>query len=371
MTTQRRTGVLLSGYYGCGNLGDDLLLTVSVEELRPILSDARFLLRDHGVNLPQFGPDVVPTGVDAVLDDRSRSRAYRLALFIRRMSALLRQCRWLIYGGGTVFHRSGGLASLTLQWLICRLARSLGVRVAALGVGINDLSAGMGRWLLRDLIGCCDLFLVRDEAALRQCAGTKARLTGDLVFALRSLRQAKPRAPAGPSIGVGLTVSPAADRATVSALAAAVRRWRELGHRVVFLVFQRNAAMADDTTVFAAINRELSDTTVPVEIRNLAADAPSIVDAFSDIDVVCGMRFHSLVLAAMLERPFVGIAHDHKISEICRQFGMPCRDAATLDGDDLARLGEDACRMVPDTSILGRSRELAEKNFTALATVAR
>ena len=28
-----------------------------------------------------------------------------------------------------------------------------------------------------------ELFLVRDEAALNQCAGTKARLTSDLVFA--------------------------------------------------------------------------------------------------------------------------------------------------------------------------------------------
>jgi polysaccharide pyruvyl transferase WcaK-like protein len=287
------------------------------------------------------------------------------------MSGLLRQCRWLIYGGGTVFHRSGGLASLTLQWLICRLARLLGVRVAALGVGVNDLSSGTGRWLLRDIIGCCDLFLIRDEAALQQCTGTKARLTGDLVFAWRSLRPAKPRALPGPSMGIGLTVSPMANSATVSALTQAVRRWRERSHRVVFLVFQRNATMADDATVFAAINRELDGTNAPIEIRNLAADASTIINAFTDIDVICGMRFHSLVLSAMLERPFVGIAHDHKISEICRQFGMPCRNAATLDSDDLARLAEDTCRIVPDASVLSRSRELAEDNFTAFAAVAR
>ena len=49
------TGVLLSGYYGCGNLGDDLLLTVAVEELRTILPGARFLLRDHGAELAELG----------------------------------------------------------------------------------------------------------------------------------------------------------------------------------------------------------------------------------------------------------------------------------------------------------------------------
>ena len=122
---RRRNGVLLSGYYGCGNLGDDLLLTVAVEELRAILPDARFLLRDHGAALPNLGPDVIPTGVDAILGDQTRSRLYRLAGFTRHIAGLLRQCRWLIFGGGTVFHDSGGLASLALQWLICHLARAL------------------------------------------------------------------------------------------------------------------------------------------------------------------------------------------------------------------------------------------------------
>ncbi len=182
-----RTGVLLSGYYGCGNLGDDLLLTVAVEELRTILPGARFLLRDHGAALPNLGPDVTATGVDAILDDQTRSRIYRLAGFTRHIIGLLRQCRWLIFGGGTVFHDGGGAASLALQWLICHLARAFGVRIAALGVGIGDLQSATGRWLLRGIISRCELFLVRDDAALRQCRGTKARLTEDLVFAWRAL----------------------------------------------------------------------------------------------------------------------------------------------------------------------------------------
>src|SRR4029078_8865561 len=97
----RRTGVLLSGYYGCGNLGDDLLLTVAVEELRPLLPGARFLLRDHGAELPALGRDVIPTGVATILDDQTHSRLYRLTKFARCIAGLLRQCRWLIFGGGT------------------------------------------------------------------------------------------------------------------------------------------------------------------------------------------------------------------------------------------------------------------------------
>ncbi len=70
-----------------------------------------------------------------------------------------------------------------LQWMICVLARLQGVRIVALGVGVAELQSGAGRWLLRRIVGMSELFLVRDEAALNQCAGTKARLTSDLVFA--------------------------------------------------------------------------------------------------------------------------------------------------------------------------------------------
>src|SRR5262245_20925320 len=118
MAMSRRNGILLSGYYGCGNLGDDLLLTVSVEELRAILPGTQFLLRDHGGALPNLGLDVIPTGVDAILDDQTHGRLHRLANFTWRIGGLLRQCRWLIFGGGTVFHDAGGTASLALQWLI-------------------------------------------------------------------------------------------------------------------------------------------------------------------------------------------------------------------------------------------------------------
>jgi polysaccharide pyruvyl transferase WcaK-like protein len=367
---EHRTGVLLSGYYGCGNLGDDLLLTVAVEELRVILPDARFLLRDHGARLPKLGSDVIPTGIDTILDDQTHSRLYRLTRFSRRIAGLLRQCRWLIFGGGTVFHDNGGLASLALQWLLCYLARVLRVRVAALGVGVANLHTKTGRWLLHGIISRCELFLVRDDAALRQCVGTKARLTDDLVFAWRSLTQDNRRnQPPGKPASIGLTVSPLASERTASALADAVRLWQDHGHRVVFLVFQQNDIAGDDSTVFGKINNKLATPANPIETRHLTADALAIVEAFADIDVVCGMRFHSLVLAAMLERPFVGIVHDSKISEICGRFDMPCHEAATLDGTDLAQSTEGIHKKVPESRLLDQSRRLAKENFLAFASL--
>jgi polysaccharide pyruvyl transferase WcaK-like protein len=312
----------------------------------------------------------MPTGIDAILDDQTHLKLYRLINFTWHAAGLLRQCRWLIFGGGTVYHDNRGLASMALQWLLCHLATLLGVRVAALGVGVGDLRTTTGRWLLRGIIARCELFLVRDDAALRQCAGTKARLTDDLVFAWQSLTPESARKRlAGNPASIGLTVSPLANERTVTALADAVRLWQEHGHRVVLFVFQQSATIADDTKVFAAISNKLAVAPGSVETRHPAANASAIIEAFADIDIVCGMRFHSLVLAAMLERPFVGIVHDNKISEICRRFDMPCHEAATFDGADLVRSAENIHQKVPDNRLLDQSRRLAKENFLAFGTL--
>ncbi len=373
MPSDARNGVLLSGYYGCGNLGDDLLLTVTIDGLRAIMPDARFLVRDHGetASLPDLGPNVVFTGLDAVLSDQSRPRYRRLATFVRRLAALLRQCRWLVFGGGTVFHDNTGVASLAVQWLMCVVARALGVRIAALGVGVGDLRTATGRWLLRSIVAHSDLFLVRDDAALRQCAGTKARLTADLVFAWKGLTSEKAQTRShAEQLCVGLTVSPSAVGPTVAALADAIRHWQERGHRVVFLVLQQSRSMADDRTVFADLHSKIGAAAASIDVRRLTADAAVIDKAFADIDVICGMRFHGLVLAAMLGRPFVGIAHDNKISEICRRFAMPCVDLANLSGVDLARSVEDIRGRAPERQLVEESREAAQDNFRAFAALA-
>lgn len=366
-----RNGVLLSGYYGCGNLGDDLLLTVALGKLRAIMPSARFLVRDHGetASLPDLGPDVVFTGLDAVLSDQSQPRYRRLQAFVRRIATLLRQCRWLVFGGGTVFHDNTGVASLAMQWLMCVVARARGVRIAALGVGVGDLRTTAGRWLLRRIVAHSDLFLVRDDAALRQCAGTKARLTADLVFAWKGLTPDKTQANA--RIGqlcVGLTVTSSAGASTVAALADAVRHWQDRGHRVIFLVLQQSP-MADDGTVFANITGKIGAAAASIEVRRLTADAAALGNALADIDVICGMRFHGLVLAAMLGRPFVGIAHDNKISEICRRFAMPCFDASNFDGADLARGVEDTRGRTPECRLVDESRDAAQENFRAFAVL--
>lgn len=374
MISDTRRGVLLYGYFGAGNLGDDLLLAVTVGALRPILPDARFFVRDYGdaAGLSALDPSITFTGIETVLADKAGSRTVRLARYLRAYVRAFRECQWLVFAGGTLFHERGTLTSLVLQWMICVLARLQGVRIAALGVGVAELHSSMARWLLRRIVGMSELFLVRDDAALDQCAGTRARLTTDLVFAWDVLNPVP--LPGGAPSRIGLTIYPPACRNTAAknaraALTDAIRSWQAAGHTVVYLICQRAGVTTSDEEIFAQLNTELGPSARPIETRRLGTDAAAITRQLGDLSVICGMRFHALVLAAMLGRPFLGLAHDNKISEICRTFTMPCYSVDELAAEKLVAAIEAIRDRIPDSVLVQRARHLAQKNFRAFAAL--
>ena len=94
-----------------------------------------------------------------------------------------------------------------------------------------------------------------------------------------------------------------------------------------------------------------------------------IAQQLGDLTAICGMRFHALVLAAMLGRPFVGLAHDNKISEICRTFAMPCYDVDGFSAGDLVSTFNSIRHRIPDSVLVQRARQLAQENFRAFAAL--
>lgn len=362
-----RNGILLYGYYGCGNLGDDLLLSMVVQGLRPLFPGARFLVRDHGdLDGLALGGDVIFTGLETVLAGRRRGRIGRILAYFSAWWFWLGQCRWLVFGGGTLFHARGSLVSLAVQTTICLIARLRGVRIAALGVGVSDLPTPMSRRLLQAIIGLSDLFLVRDKAGLAQCRGTAADLSNDLVFAWNGVAPA-----AAAADKIALAVYPpvfageSGDR-VASELRDAIRELQRRGQLVVFTVFHRPGAAVGDPVIFARIADGLE---TPVEVRFLPLQADRLSDALADIRVMCGMRFHGLVLAAMSGRPFVGLAHDNKISDLCHRFGMPFLGLDDFQAAALVDAVIQAGHLSPDPELVRRSAEEARRNFTALAEV--
>jgi polysaccharide pyruvyl transferase WcaK-like protein len=241
--------------------------------------------------------------------------------------------------------------------------------------------------LLRFILASCSDFAVRDAASLAECRRTHARAplrqTADLAFGFAGeLRAAAANHHAvlgqvGKRPTVAITVAPGGLPASrpaddfLSEVRLAIGGLVDRGWQIVLLPFQISHVLGgapDD----AAWLLQLFDSLPPaqraaVEHRSIAANAASIASAFRGVDVLCGMRYHGHVIASMIGLPFVGLAHDRKIAEICRVFGMPLIPPGAVTGDALVGAVLDAQGRTPVPAVVDNCIVQARSNFDAFA----
>lgn len=91
-----------------------------------------------------------------------------------------------------------------------------------------------------------------------------------------------------------------------------------------------------------------------------------VTQIFGAFDVVVGMRFHSLVIAALCGIPFVGVGDDHKLRDICSAYGMPHIALSTLKAEDLVSSVNLAHGMRPNAKVTWAMSASAAANFEVL-----
>lgn len=374
--------VLLYGYYGFGNLGDDLLLRAAISGIRRHWPEARFRLRNLGpiAGIEDDGA-IMLTNIERIAASNA-PKPLRLTRYLAAIWRALAGCRWLVFGGGTLFHERPGPVSLCLIACWCALARLRGVRIVAMGVGVDQIRSLAGRALLRFILASAADFAVRDAASLAECrrihARAPLRLTADLAFgfagqlrAAAGIRQAAAR----PTLAI--TVAPGSFPATrpadefLSELRLAIGGLVNRGWQIVLLPFQISHVLGgapDDAAWLLRLFNSLPPAQrAAVEHRSIAANAASIASAFRGVDVLCGMRYHGHVIASMMGLPFVGLAHDRKIAEICRVFGMPLIPLEAATGDALVGAVLDAQGRTPVRDVVDNCIAQARSNFDAFA----
>lgn len=374
----------LFGYYGQGNVGDDLLLRAVIDGICRIEPSPRFIVRSGGADagVGRIDAPIEFVDVDAVASDQSKSKFVRLFLTLFAYAKPLRKSDWFVFGGGTLFHERASVAPITLIFLICLLARILGVRIAALGVGVAELHSTLARILLRMIVSLSDVFAVRDDAARVECskagAGSKVVVTADLVFSsARRLTKAEPRSGKSdpPSVAISIyspaLLNPADGQRICEALARALRSVLDRGWHVALLIFQHapNGKKSLDADAIALIVNAIGDHRTEKISQTIldADDTATLGKIFTGADIHCGMRFHGQVLSAIFAKPFVGISVDNKTDAICQLFNMPVLPLDLLNDLELIQSIDLAMTREIDNTVLADCEMNAEKNFVYLA----
>lgn len=294
----KKSGVLISGYYGFGNSGDDALLLSIITELKKSLSSEDITVLSSN-----------PAETERIYGVRAASRV-NLFSIIRALG----RCRLFISGGGTLIQDGTSTKSLLYYLWLIKLALMMGKKVMLYANGIGPVNKPSNRVKCTKILNKVHGITVRDkrsfeELARMQITEPEIRLAADPVFLLEprgdvsdiinsidneffciSVRKAKNMSP-----HFAKDVAAAADRICEKYSKTAL--FLPLQKSDSILCSEISALMQNKSGV---VNRKLT----PGEIMLLAEKSCMCV----------GMRLHMLIYAAAVAAPLVAIVYDPKVS---------------------------------------------------------
>lgn len=368
----------LYGYYGTNNLGDDLLLSAVIRNLKEMSADILLSVRCLEVPLHIHDAQVTFVQIEKVMTNQRLSKIRRLAKYVVGAWRSLYGCQIFVFGGGTLFHsQKNSYVNLLfiLMWVI--VARLRGARVYALGVGVATLGTWFARMIQRLIINLSEDFAVRDKSSRLNCGypralEAKVRQTSDLIFAETSYRSAgSDRQNSTRVLGVTLAASDFDLRqkkcqTTLRALAEAITCLTRDGWEVHFLSFQEpiGASELSDLALFTELRMLCPE--IPVQHKKLVPDPALIAEQYAKLSLIVGMRFHGHVLAAMQSVPFVGVSDDGKVADLCAAFNMPNFRIGGVTSEVLINAIVQTQATRPGVCVLDELASQASSNYASL-----
>ena len=173
--SKRDIDVMISGYYGFHNSGDDSILSSIISNLRNKCPNINITVLSKN---PQETAKI--HGVDAI--DRFN---------IRKIMSALRRTKLLISGGGSLLQDVTSSASLYYYLAVMRLAKFCGAKVMLYANGIGPISKKRNIRCVKNVVNKTDLVTLRERNSRAELQGildenVPVFVTADPVYALEN-----------------------------------------------------------------------------------------------------------------------------------------------------------------------------------------
>jgi polysaccharide pyruvyl transferase CsaB len=307
--------LLLAGYIGCGNLGDDAMAAGFVSALGEGYQIS-VLSGDPGATNRNMGWHALPRKDMAAVDNA------------------IKACDALVFPGGSVFQDVTSVRSVAYYARLVKQAKGAGKKVFLLGQGVGPLTRWMGKRMAAAAFNAADVVAVRDStsAVLLKELGVRrpAKITADPAFLLP-----KPELRPGESFevagmrAVGLAPRRVKGVDVVGLFGEVAKLLFAEGIMPMFIAMDRN----EDPTLIEEIASKHGGK-MP-DLKKL--DTPrQVQDRMARMDAVLALRLHAGILAATVGVPPMMVSYDPKVDAFAKQLGLG--SATKLQGANAASL---------------------------------
>ncbi|HYE09672.1 MAG TPA: polysaccharide pyruvyl transferase CsaB [Patescibacteria group bacterium] len=318
--------ILISGYYGFENSGDDAILMAILDNLRTYKKDIKVLVLSKK-------PDETKRiyGVDAA--DRFN---------FNEVIKAMKSSKLFLNGGGNLIQDESSTRSLMYYLTTIWMAKKLGLKVMLYSNGIGAIDKKVNRLITSRIINRADVITLREKISLKEIESLKVTkpqilVTADPAFTLipcsdqeaDAILEAEGIAKDKPLVGIS------------------IRKWKDFQSYV-----KQIAAAADYMVESFNIQPVLIPMHYPhdVEISNKIASmmkhkptiiknkysVPQMLGIIENMDMIIGMRLHALIYGASLKVPVLGLIYDPKVEGFLEYINQP--SAGNVENLDYKRL---------------------------------
>lgn len=325
--------IVLSGYYGFNNLGDEAVLESILNNIREALGD---------IQITVLSAD--PRTTEALYGVTSVGRTSPLGI----LKALWR-CDVLVSGGGSLLQDVTGRLSIFYYLALIALGKLLGKRVMIYSQGIGPIHKPFNRYLTRHVLSRVDAITVREPNSRADLArigidADRITITADPVISLAPdanpvlpdwVRQSAAFIPGGPVVGLAFRGKDLSFGADTKLLTVIKALRREYSANVLLIPYYG----VQDNQMLDALEAEAAELVIPVR-RPLRVN--EMLDLTACLDVLVGTRLHSLIISAICGTPMIAVSYDPKIEYFMETIHRSVfEDVRSFDADKLlAEIGK-------------------------------
>jgi N-acetylglucosaminyldiphosphoundecaprenol N-acetyl-beta-D-mannosaminyltransferase len=330
--------IVISGYFGFGNIGDDAILEAMILGLRRESPSSEITVLS---NTPEKTAELY--NVKAV--NRWKFSAIKRAV---------KKCDLFISGGGGLIQDVTGMRTVAYYLGLIYLAKFFKKTTVVMGQGFGPINNPLNKIIVRWVLNKVDLIIVRDERSSDDmiAMGIKRppiHVAGDLTpmllmlkgeAAKEILRSEGIEVGKKPLIGISIRhpskklskVNASAYYKTIAA--SADRIIEDFGAKLVFIPFHYPTDIIESAKIINLMKN-------PVNMILREYSPVEVLSIISQMDLFIGMRLHSLIFSAMASVPMVGIAYDPKVKTFLKLIDQKWIDIADIFTGSLAPLIKD------------------------------
>lgn len=311
-TLRKSYRILVSGYFGYNNIGDEAILKGLIDGIRAKSSDVDIVVLSKN-------PDWTRAKYNVIAVDRSN---------VFDIITAVKKCDMLVSGGGSLLQDVTSKKSILYYLFILKLAMIFKKKTFIYSQGIGPISLKLNKTLTRRILNKVSFINVRDNQSARVLkelgVDREILVTTDTVFGIN-----KPSKDEGKEILKDLGV-----REGVKNLALTIIDWKSYRQRsvdeiviavekileerdvnVILIPFFYHVDLDIETEIYKRLKSKYDNIYLVEEYLHIER----YLSLVGNMDVMLSMRLHGLIFATLMGAYPIGISYDPKIDGFMKE----------------------------------------------------